>query len=73
MMRAKAELGFALILATMAMFSVNSGVSWGNWGDIVSLTVNVLRLVFADLAVSELTVGGLGGAITAGQVVDDET
>lgn len=37
------------------------------------LTVNVLGLVSADLVVREFTVGGLGGAVTTGQVVDDET
>lgn len=37
------------------------------------LTVNVLRLVLGDLANLQFTVGGLGGAITAGQVVDDDT
>lgn len=35
--------------------------------------VDVLRLVLADLANRELAVGGLGGAVTAGEIVDDET
>ena len=37
------------------------------------LTVNVLGLVPADLANLQLAVGGLGGAVTARKIVDDET
>lgn len=37
------------------------------------LTVDVLALVLGDLANLELTVGGLGSAVTAGKVVDDDT
>jgi hypothetical protein len=37
------------------------------------LTVNVLGLVLVELSDLELTVGGLGGAITAGKIVDDQT
>lgn len=36
-------------------------------------TVNVLRLVAVDGADWELAVGSLGSAITAGQIIDDET
>jgi len=36
------------------------------------LTVNVLGLVDVDLANLQLTVGGLGGTITAGKIVDDD-
>jgi hypothetical protein len=42
-------------------------------GKLYPLTINVLRLVTVDLVVTEFTVGGLGGTITTGQVVDDET
>jgi hypothetical protein len=37
------------------------------------LTVDVLALVGRDISCSELTVGGLGCAVTAGKVVDDES
>jgi hypothetical protein len=37
------------------------------------LTVNVLGLVNAQAAYGKLSVGGLGGAITTGQVVDDQS
>jgi hypothetical protein len=37
------------------------------------LTVNVLGLVGGNIAGSEFTVGGLGGTITAGKIVDDES
>jgi hypothetical protein len=37
------------------------------------LTVNVLGLVNAQAANWEFSVGGLGGAITAGKVVDDQS
>jgi len=37
------------------------------------LTVDVLALVLGDLADLELAVGGLGGAVTAREIVDDET
>jgi hypothetical protein len=64
-----AVLGYFLKIATMAnILSVRVVVSDGQ----DSLTVNVLRLVNVDLAYSELTVGGLGCAVTTGQVVDDE-
>lgn len=36
------------------------------------ITVNVLGLVGGEVTSSKFTVGGLGGAVTAGQVVDDE-
>lgn len=39
----------------------------------VRLTVNVLGLVDAQLTNGKLTVGGLGGAVTAGKIVDDES
>lgn len=35
-------------------------------------TINVLRLVGRDIASSKFTVGGLGGAVTAWKIVDDE-
>ena len=38
----------------------------------VGRTVNVLGLVPADLANLQLAVGGLGGAITVWEVVDDD-
>ena len=37
------------------------------------LTVNVLGLVGGEITSSKFTVGGLGGAITAGKIVDDES
>lgn len=37
------------------------------------LTINVLSLVLADLADLEFTVGSLRGAVTSGEIVDDET
>jgi hypothetical protein len=37
------------------------------------LTVNVLGLVCGQAADGELSVGGLGGAITTGQIVDDQS
>lgn len=36
-------------------------------------TVNVLGLVDVELADSKFTVRGLGGAVTAGKIVDDES
>jgi hypothetical protein len=36
------------------------------------LTVNVLRLVGLNITSGKFTVGGLGGAITAGEIVDDQ-
>ena len=37
------------------------------------LTINILGLVPVELANLELAVGGLGSAITAGQVINDQT
>lgn len=37
-----------------------------------ALTVNELGLVNVELADLQFTVGGLGGAVTAGKVVDDD-
>ena len=50
-------------------------LSWGRGGGGFPdfLTVNVLGLVSADLAVREFTVGRLGSAVTAGKIVDNET
>ena len=39
----------------------------------MALTVDVLGLVDVDLADLQFTVRGLGGAVTAGKVVDDDT
>lgn len=39
----------------------------------VALTVNVLGLVGAQATDGKLSVGGLGGAVTAGKVVDDKS
>jgi hypothetical protein len=68
MTRAMAVLGYFLKMATMAytwlvgvVVSVDDG-----------LTVNVLGLVDAELTNGKLTVGGLGCAVTTGQVVDDK-
>lgn len=47
---------------------VTVGVLFG-----LRLTINIFALVDAELADSKFTVGGLGGAITTGQVVDDES
>lgn len=38
-----------------------------------ALTINVLGLVLGELANLQFTVGGLGGAVTAREIVDDET
>jgi hypothetical protein len=68
MTRAMAVLGYFLKMATMAnMSSVRVA-----FGGTERLTVNVLRLVDVDLAYGKFTVGGLGCAITTGQIVDDE-
>lgn len=37
------------------------------------LTVDVLALVCRDITGGKLAVGRLGGAVTSGQIVDDET
>jgi hypothetical protein len=75
MRRAKAVLECFFRSATMAMAFLVSPVYFFLSSPRVSglLTVDVLALVLGDLADLQLTVGGLGGAITAGQVVDDET
>jgi hypothetical protein len=75
MSRAKAVFGCALSRVTMAgrcqwrchQFTTKTSQRPER------LTVNVLGLVLVNLADLEFTVGGLGGAITAGQVVDDQT
>jgi len=43
------------------------------FGGSIKLTVDVLGLVLADLTNLQLTVGGLGGAVTAGKIVDNDT
>src|SRR4051812_32586780 len=75
MRSAKAVLGWALISLTMARYG------WYGQYRVLCLvpccsgmlTVNVVALVLADLADLELSVGGLGSAVTAGQVVDDKS
>ena len=37
-----------------------------------ALTVNVLALVGGNITSSKFTVGGLRGAVTTGEIVDDE-
>jgi hypothetical protein len=40
---------------------------------VAKLTVDELGLVLGELANLQLPVGGLGGAVTAGKIVDDDT
>jgi len=67
MTRAMAVLGYFLKMATMACVSLVKAVINSN----NTLTVNVLGLVDAELANSKLTVGGFGGTVTTGQIVDN--
>lgn len=46
-------------------------VKWDLIG--VRLTVDVLPLVDSDVTNGKFTVGGLSGAVTAGEIVDDES
>jgi hypothetical protein len=70
MIRAMAVLGYFLKIATMAGVCLvwsSRGIVW------ISLTVNVLALVNADLANGKLTVRGLSSTVTARKIVDDES
>jgi hypothetical protein len=61
------------MIAAIAM-RIESQRQVHHWvGHLGGLTINELGLVAVDLANLQLAVGGLSGAVTAGQIVDDQT
>jgi hypothetical protein len=70
MMRARAMLGYLLMMVMMAGDFV-SAIGW-KCGSTRGRTIDVRGLVCCEIAGCKFAVGGFGGTVTAGEVVDDE-